>query len=114
MSFRLGFPGISLAVSDTTWAYVVKTGQNDAALNLIRGEYFPGLSHKEGACSFESLRKRHNPYSEAGEQWIIVQRKDLPLLKSLTSFDKAGNIKKLPGTSMLLQALRAGKPDRAA
>ncbi|MBB6479391.1 hypothetical protein [Spirochaeta isovalerica] len=114
MSFRLGFPGVSLAVSDTTWSYIVKTGQNGAFMNLIRDEYYPGLNHKDGCCSFDGIEKRHKPFSEAGDLWVIIERNDLPLLKSLTLYDDAGHIRKLPATGTLLQALDKGKPDKAA
>ncbi|MBN2658167.1 MAG: hypothetical protein JXR86_13995 [Spirochaetales bacterium] len=114
MSFRLGFPGVYLAVSDTSWAYLVKAKQNTAYLNLVRDEYFPGLAHKDSSFSFDSYRETYTPHSGIGDQWVILRKKDLPLLKSLTEFGPSGQLRRLPAVSALVKALETGRPDRAA
>jgi len=115
LSFRLGFPGTSLAVSDNCWAFMVNTGLNETLMNMVRDEYYPAIEHHDCANSFEGVRKEYKPYSQSGDQWIILQRNDLELLKSLTQFDSDGRIVKHPSCSELLKALNAGgSPHRAA
>jgi Fe-S-cluster containining protein len=114
LSFRLGFPGIYLAVTDTCWAFMVKTNLNQSRMNLIRKEYYPAIEHKDGAYSFDRMMKEHNPFSETGEQWIILQRSQLETLKNLTVFDSLGRVRRLPSCSDLLNAFKSRSPDRAA
>lgn len=107
LSFRLSFPGIYLAVSDTCWAFMVRTDMNQDKMNLIRNEYYPSLGHKDGAYSFDSVMKEHSPSSGMGDQWVILQRSDLTILKSLTTFDATGGVQKIPSTWELLKSLKA-------
>jgi Fe-S-cluster containining protein len=114
ISFRLGFPGIQLAITDTCWAFMVQTSFNRKYLNLIQQEYYPAIGHKDGAYSFDSMMREHSPFSEAGNQWIILQRSDLETLKNLTIFDAAGRVLKTPSSSDILNALKSKSPFRAA
>lgn len=107
LSFRLGFPGIYLAITDSCWAFMVSTSINQAGLDLIREEYYPAIEHKDGIYSFEGVLKKNNPFSETGEQWIILERSDLKLLMELTLFDSEDSVKKLPSSSQVLNALRS-------
>ncbi len=65
ISFRLGFPGVYLAVSDSCWAYTVKTSLNESKLNDVRREYYPAIAHKDGCFSFDSMMKQHHPHFRA-------------------------------------------------
>lgn len=114
ISFRLGFPGIYLAITDSCWAFMIKTNLNQAGLNLIKGEYYPSIEHKDGKYSFDSLIKEHSPFSETGKQWIILQRSHLQILMNLTIFDTTGRVKKIPTSSDILNALKSKNPNQAA
>ena len=114
ISFRLGFPGVCLAITDTCWAYMVRTGLNRPRLDMVRDNYYPAIGHRDTLYSFESVMKEHSPFSEAGEQWIILQRSGLELLKAMTVFDSAGRVRRLPGAAEILDILKTIKPDRAA
>lgn len=114
LSFRLGFPGIYLAVSDSCWGYLISTGLNMQYLDLIRSSCYPALEHKDGSFSFNEVMKGHHPFSESGDQWVILRRADIPLLKSLTLFNDRGDVRRLPRTAELLDAFKTASPDRAA
>ena len=114
LSFRLGFPGVSLALTDTAWAFLVETGMNPSNLDLIRKEYYPAIEHKDGRFCYDALIREFSPFSETGEQWVILQREDLPTLTSLTEFDTEGRIKRLPSCAEILQALLPTSPNRVA
>ena len=114
LAFRLGFPGVYLAVAENCWAYLVTTGIKKPALDLLRCEYYPAIEHRDFVFSFSVISKELSPFSETGEQWVILRRSELEMLKSMTVFDRSGNIKRLPGTAELLEALKTMKPDRAA
>ena len=114
ISFRLGFPGVFLAVSSTCWAYAVKTGMNSVLLNTVREAYYPAIQHKDFAFGFHNLKREQNPYSDTGEQWVILRREDIGILKSLVVFDSFGRAKKFPSTAELLGALNSTRPDRVA
>lgn len=114
ISFRLGFPGVYLAVSDNCWAYLVKTELNAIKLTLFREEYFPGIAHKDGRFSFTGLMKDHHPFTEAGETWVILHGSELEILKGLVKFDSSGSVLRLPTSREILAALRRGLPDKAA
>ncbi len=114
LSFRLGFPGVYLAVSDTCWSFLVKTELNRSGLELFRREYFPSIDHQDGLFSFDGMAKKHHPFSETGEQWIVLGLKDLGMLKALISFDSHGNVRHIPSSADLLDALKTKRPDRAA
>ena len=113
LSFRLGFPGVSLAVSDSCWSFLVTSGLDAARLELIRNEFYPAISHKDGIYSFDGVARQYNPYSQSGEQWVILQRSDLKTLVDLTVFDASGKIKRRPSSSEILAALQARDPYRA-
>ncbi|MDA3810832.1 MAG: hypothetical protein PF518_10970 [Spirochaetaceae bacterium] len=110
LSFRLSFPGIFLAISDTCWAFMIPTEINKLRLNNIRREYYPAIEHKDGSYSFDSLQKRDYPHSDTGEQWIILQRSDLEMLKNLTTFDSEGRVRKIPAGYEILNALKSRNP----
>ncbi len=114
LSFRLGFPGVSLAVSDTCWAFLIQTSQIPDRLEAVRQEYYPAIAHKDGAFSFDSFYRDMVPFSETGEQWVVLNREDLPTLINLTLFDPAGRVKRLPRCSEVLSALNKAGPHRAA
>jgi Fe-S-cluster containining protein len=114
LSFRLGFPGVSLAITDNCWAFIIKTVLNMASLNLIRKNYYPAIEHKDGFFSFDSVMKEFSPYSDAGEQWVVLQRSDLKVLKDLTVFDSNGRVRKLPKSSEVLHALKPKHPGLVA
>jgi hypothetical protein len=114
LTFRLGFPGVYLAVSDSCWSFLVKTRINESRLNLFRREYFPSIAHQDGSFGFDRMARANNPYSEAGEQWIVLELADLETLKALTTFDASGNVKRLPSSANILEALKRKSPDRAA
>jgi len=115
ISFRLGFPGTSLAVTDNLWAFMIKSSLNISRLNLVRESYYPSIGHKDGSFSFESIQDVHKPFSQCGDQWIILQKRDLAALKNLTVFDASGRVRRLPTTTELLSALTpGGRPHRAA
>ncbi len=86
---------------------MIRTDLNQARLNLIRQEYYPAIEHKDGKYSFDSIIKEYSPFSETGEQWIILQRSDLKILMDLTIFDAAGRVKKIPASSDILNALKS-------
>lgn len=114
LSFRLGFPGIYLAITDSCWSFMIKTDLNLARLSLIRNEYYPAIEHKDETYSFDRVQKEHCPFSETGEQWIILQRSDLKILMDLTVFDTAGRVKKIPAGAEILNALKSKNPNQAA
>jgi hypothetical protein len=114
VSFRLGFPGLYLAVSDTCWAYLVYTDVNRLHLDRFRQEYFPGIGHRDGAYSFEAMARLQRPFSQSGEQWVVLDIYDLELLKGLTVFDSQGRVRRLPTTSEILDSVKTRRPDRAA
>ena len=114
LSFRLGFSGISLAVTDTSWAFLVSSSLDPERLELVRNEFYPAISHKDGIYSFDGVVRQNNPHSLAGEQWIVLQRPDLKILVNLTVFDASGRIKRRPSSSEILAALQSRTPDRAA
>jgi hypothetical protein len=110
ISFRLSFPGIYLAITDSCWSFMVQTGLNQPQLELIRKEYYPAIGHNDGSYSFNSLKKEKDPFSETGDQWVILQRSDLETLRSLTVFDASGNVLKIPSSSEILKALKSRNP----
>ncbi len=114
LSFRLGFPGISLAVSDGCWAFMAQTAINAEALEMVRREYYPAVGHSDGSFSFSSLQKDQNPWSVIGEQWLILNRSELDVLVGMTVFDGDGKVRRYPTTAELLDALSVRNPDRAA
>ena len=114
LSFRLGFPGVYLAITDTCWAFAVKTNIKKSCLDLIRNEYYPSIEHKDGLYSFNSIMKEYNPFSETGEQWILINRANLNLIKSITLFDPAGKVRRLPSSAEILEILGTTKPDLVA
>ncbi len=114
LSFRLGFSGISLAVTDTCWAFMVSSRLDPERLELVRNEFYPAISHKDGIYSFDGIVRQYNPHSRAGEQWVVLQRSDLKTLVDLTVFDASGRIKRRPSSSEILAALQSRTPDRAA
>ena len=114
LSFRLSFPGVYLAVTDTVWAFLVDTAINPSLLNRVREEFYPALDHGDGIYCFDQMRESHRPYSGTGEQWVILKRPELPLIKRLAEFDPSGNVKRLPTSGEILSALRLGSPDRVA
>jgi|GEM_PF-3843872 len=114
LSFRLGFPGLSLAVSDSCWAFLVSTGPVPSRLERFRSALFPAIGHDDGAFSFHGLAAEHHPFTEAGEFWVVLDRSDLEVLRGLTAFDSSGGVRRLPPTTELLAALGSHRPDRAA
>ncbi|MBI9099675.1 MAG: hypothetical protein JEY91_14445 [Spirochaetaceae bacterium] len=114
LSFRLGFPGIYLAISDSCWAFMVSTELNLSRFNNIRQEYYRTIKHKDGAYSFDQIFLEQRPFSETGEQWIILQRSDLKTLIDLTVFDSSDRVRKIPSSSIILKALKSKSPNRAA
>lgn len=114
ITFRLGFPGLYLAVSDTCWAFMAKTDINRLHMDRFRQEYFPGIGHSDGAYSFEAMSKLQQPFSHSGEQWVVLDISDLELLKGLTVFDSEGRVRRLPTTSEILDSVNTRRPDRAA
>ena len=114
LSFRLGFPGIALAITDTCWSFLVTTRIDQTRLDLIRREYYPAIGYEDGAYSFDSILKQYRPFSGAGEQWIVLQRDDLKTLIHLTEFDSSGRVHRRPRSSEILHALQPRSPDRAA
>jgi hypothetical protein len=114
ISFRLGFPGVYLAITDTCWAYMVRTGLSTPRLDMVRKNYYPAIDHKDFIFSFAEMAGEQCPFSETGEQWIILQRSNLKLLKAMTVFDSSGRVRRLPGAAEVLDVLKSIKPDRAA
>ena len=114
ISFRLSFPGVYLAVTDTCWAYLVKTGLKTAGIDRIRQKYFPGIEHKDGDFSFNKIMNELHPYSESGEMWVILNRTELKILKNLVKSDSSGKILRLPSSREILDALKTRSPDKAA
>jgi hypothetical protein len=116
-SFRLGFPGMSLAVTDNYWAYMLRTELNEERFGRLVGDYFPSLNPGHGSFGFPELHKRMAFFSETGENWIMLHRERLPLLRRVVRYDAFGNIIGIPGTRELLSILRFStpyKPDKAA
>lgn len=113
LSFRLSFPGIYLAITDTCWAFMVRTNLNQEELKLIRNDY-PAIEHKDGLYSFDSVLNICRPYSELGEQWITLHRSDLKVLKNLTIFDTMDRVKKLPSSSDILSAIKSQNTEPSA
>jgi hypothetical protein len=93
---------------------MIRTDLNQARLNLIRQDYYPSIEHKDGKYSFDHVMNKYSPFSETGEQWIILQRSDLKILMDLTIFDVAGRVKKIPLSSDILNALKSKNPNQAA
>ena len=114
LSFRLGFPGIYLAFSDTSWAYLVETRMVHSSLRRVRQDYYPSLEHRDGVFSFDRVSKAVTPYSETGEHWLILKRSHLELLKALTAFDASGNVRRFPSTAEVLEMLKLTELDPAA
>ena len=114
LSFRLGFPGIYLAVSDSCWAFIVKTEMNSGKLEVFRREYFPGIEHKDGEFSFNNVKKEQQPFTESGEMWVVLNRSELDLLKKMVTFDSFGEVVRFPSCRDILDALRTQRPDKAA
>ncbi len=94
--FRLGFPGVSLAVSDSCWAFLVRDSIDPEALGLIRNEYYPGINPGDGAFSFDSIRREQNPWSSSGEEWLVLERDELYAITALCSFSPDGRITEYP------------------
>ncbi len=116
-AFRLGFPGVSLAVTDNHWAYLVRTELNGERFARLVAEYFPALEARYGCFSFPDLHKRLAFFAEIGESWLLVRREQLPLLRSVIRYDAFGNVSEMPSTRELLSLLRSSapiKPDKAA
>ncbi len=114
LSFRLGFPGVYLAIADNCWAFLVKTSLNNPRLQKLQQEYYPAIGHADGRFSFTGMSKDQRPFSRIGEQWIILSRPDLEILKGLTIFDSSGQVKRIPSSTEILAALKTQSPDRAA
>ncbi len=114
ISFRLSFPGVYLAVTDTCWAFLVKTGINQESLSKIRQEYFPGIEHKDGDFSFNKIMNEQHPYAESGEQWVVLNRTELKILRDIVKSDSSGKILRLPTSREIIDALRTQRPDKAA
>ena len=114
ISFRLGFPGVRLAMADNVWAFVIDTSLNIRKIDLIRNAYYPAIRHRDCLYSFDNLEKESRPFSETGGQWVIINRRSLDLLKALTVFDSSGRVKKIPSTSQILDMLKFSNPDMAA
>ncbi|MBN2536331.1 MAG: hypothetical protein JXB88_25840 [Spirochaetales bacterium] len=115
--FRLGFPGISLAVADNCWATMVHTRINKYLFRRFALKYFPSLKAEHGCFSFFQLNKDKWFYSEIGEKWVIVQLEHIESLKRITRFDSSDNIERLPTTReifALILSEKPEKPDRAA
>ncbi|MCP5515197.1 MAG: hypothetical protein H7A26_07005 [Spirochaetales bacterium] len=114
ISFRLGFPGVRLAMADNVWAFVIDTSLNIRKIDLIRNAYYPAIRHRDCLYSFDNLEKESRPFSETGGQWVIINRRSLDLLKASTVFDSSGRVKKIPSTSQILDMLKFSNPDMAA
>ncbi|MBN2444708.1 MAG: hypothetical protein JXJ04_25355 [Spirochaetales bacterium] len=117
LTFRLGFPGVYLALADNAWAFMIRTTLNKQLFKQLTSEYFPTLHPRNGCYSFFQLNKERSLFSEIGEKLVILQLHHIQLIKTLTKYDAFGNIKRLPTTRELIDAIRAGapiKPDKAA
>jgi hypothetical protein len=116
-AFRLGFPGVRLAVTDTHWSYLVNTALNGELFARLTMEYFPTLTSRHGRFGFPEVRKQTGLFSRAGENWLVLHGGQLPLLRSVVQYDAFGNVKHIPSTRDLLSLLRPStprKPDKAA
>jgi hypothetical protein len=117
LTFRLGFPGVFLALTDNSWAFMVCTQLRKPLFRYLTREYSPSFQADSGCFSFHQLNKERFFYSEIGNKWIILRLGEIALLKTFTEYDSAGNITKLPSTGELLSLLGSRfpyKPDRAA
>lgn len=114
LTFRLGFPGVTLAAADNGWAFLVESKPDPRALELIRREYYPPLAPRDFLYSFQGIQQEWQPFSETGAQWVILGKKNLPLLESLTRFDEFGKVTRHASTGEILKALTTRNPDRAA
>jgi len=115
--FRLGFPGVHLAVADNSWAYLICTQLRRELFQQFTREYFPGLEARHNCFSFSELQKQRLFYSELGNIWVIADLSHLHAIKAYTTFDWAGNIKRLPAAGQILEIIRTlnpRKPDKAA
>jgi hypothetical protein len=116
-TFRLGFPGVSLALSDNYWTHMVHTRINKRLFKQLALTYFPTLKAEHGCFSFYQLHKTKWFYSDIGERWVIVHHEHLDQVKEITEFDSSGYITRLPGTGEILSIIRPLKPrtpDKAA
>jgi len=66
--FRLGFPGISLAIYENWWAYIVNTKLNKRLFSQLANEYFPSFKAENGCFSYNELIKKKIFYSEIGKK----------------------------------------------
>ncbi len=111
--FRLGFPGVYLAVADNCWAYLIKTSLDLKRLQIIR-KNLPSVAPQDFSYSFKSFQRNSQPFSEIGEKFVVLRKDNLPLLKSMVKTDAAGRIKRLPTTYEIYFALKKDRPERAA
>ncbi len=113
ISFRLGFPGVYLVMTDSVWAFFINATVGYSRLDLIREEYYPTVDYKDGTYSFENIMKEQHPFSGAGERWVALRRSDIDVLTSLTVFDQSGRVRRLPSSADLLDVLSAKLPEYA-
>ncbi len=111
--FRLGFPGVYLAVADNCWAYMIKTSIDTKRLQIIQ-KSLPSVTPQDFSYSFKSFQRTYQPFSEIGEKFIVLRKDHLALLKSMVKADAGGRIKRLPTTSEIYSALKKDRPERAA
>jgi hypothetical protein len=115
--FRLGFPGINLAITDNYWSYVVSTEVEHDNLEKIKKEYFPSIKTDDCGFSFNMLNKVKWFHSKIGDKWVVAELEHIRPLKGLMKYDYFGNITKIPSTMEILalfKTLRPEKPDKAA
>jgi len=113
ISFRLGFPGVYLVMTDSVWAFLVKTTVEHSLLDLIREEYYPAVTYKDGRYSSENIMKEQCPFSGAGKGWVVLRRSDIDVLTRLTDFDQSGRVRRLPSSADLLDVLSSKLPENA-
>ena len=114
LSFRLGFPGVSLAVADSHWAFLAEVPLRADRLESFRRAHFPTVGHHNGSFSFAGLARDRPPSSSAGDRWAVLGFDDLGILEGLASFDASGKVRRLPSAAEVLAALGNRRPDKAA
>ncbi len=118
--FRLGFPGMHLAVSDNCWCYMLKTEIDTAKLDRLRKKHFPAIAPAHNPFGFGEMNKKAAFHSEMVPGFAVAGLRHLDMLQKFSVHDEKGRIRRVPSTQEALKIIRSvnsgrpDKPDRAA
>ena len=113
--FRLGFPGMYLAISDNCWCYMLKTRINTEKLSKLRTHHFPAIAPSHNPFGFTEMNKKAAFHSETVSGFAIAELKHLNMLKDFKAKNGKGKIRKTPTAKealKIINAVNSGKPDK--